>query len=86
MLKYNAFEHFKQDFKNKSLVDKDLFGVLVLTNNIWVPTEITEEDFARYEHVSEYDSEELRIKLEDEAFTLEHSIAPMWPLVKLIEW
>ena len=86
MLHLSAFEHFKEQFRNKSLVDRDLFGVLSLVNNEWVPTEITAEDFVRYEHVSEYDTEQLRIKLEDDAYTLGNTIAPMWPLVKLIEW
>jgi len=86
MLHLNAFEHFAEQFRNKSLVDKGLFGVLSLENNEWVPTEITSEDFVKYEHVSEYDTETLRIKLEDSAYTLGNTIAPMWPLVKLIEW
>ena len=67
MLQLTAFEHFKEQFRNKSLVDRDLFGVLSLVKNEWVPTEITAEDFVRYEHVSEYDTEQLRIKLEDDA-------------------
>jgi hypothetical protein len=86
MLHLSAFEHFKEQFRNKSLVDRDLFGVLVLKKNKWVPTEINTEDFVRYEHVSDYDTEKLRIKLEDDAYTLGNTIAPMWPLVKLIEW
>jgi hypothetical protein len=86
MLQLTAFEHFKEQFRNKSLVDRDLFGVLSLVNNEWVPTEITAEDFVRYEHVSEYDTEQLRIKLEDDAYILGNTIAPMWPLVRKIEW
>lgn len=86
MLHLSAFEHFKEQFKNKSLVDKDLFGVLVLTKNKWVPTEITTEDFVRYEHIVRYESEEIQIKLEDQAYTLGNTIAPMWPLVRKIEW
>jgi len=86
MLHLSAFEHFKEQFRNKSLVDRDLFGVLVLTKNKWVPTEITDEDFARYEHVYQYESEEIKIKLEDSAYTLGNTIAPMWPLVRKIEW
>ena len=86
MLHLNAFEHFKEQFRNKSLVDRDLFGVLVLTKNEWVPTEITAEDFARYEHIVIYESDEIQIKLEDSAYTLGNTIAPMWPLVRLIEW
>jgi len=86
MLQLNAFNHFKNEIKNKPLVDEGLFGVLVLTKQSWVPTKITEQDFARYEHVSYYDSEELRIKLEDAAWKLGNTIAPMWPLVRLIEW
>ena len=69
MLQLTAFEHFKEQFRNKSLVDRDLFGVLSLVKNEWVPTEITAEDFVRYEHVSENDTEQLRIKLEDDAYT-----------------
>jgi hypothetical protein len=86
MLHLSSFEHFTEQFKNKSLVDRDLFGVLVLTKNQWVPTEITAEDFVRYEHVISYESDEIQIKLEDDAYTLGNTIAPMWPLVKLIEW
>lgn len=86
MLHLSSFEHFKKQFKNKPLVDSGLFGVLLLVNNEWVPTEITEEDFARYEHVSEYETDELRIKLEDSAYILGNTIAPMWPLVKKIQW
>jgi hypothetical protein len=86
MLYLSSFEHFKNQFKNKPLVEKGLFGVLVLTNNEWVPTEITEDDFARYVHVSEYDSDDLRIKLEDDAYVLGNTTAPMWPLVKKIIW
>lgn len=86
MLQLNAFEHFSKEVRNKPLVDRGLFGVLVLTKKKWVPTEISSEDFVRYEHVSEYDTEKLRIKLEDDAYTLGNSIAPMWPLVRLIEW
>jgi hypothetical protein len=86
MLHLSSFEHFKEQFRNKSLVDRDLFGVLVLNKNEWVATEITAEDFVRYEHVSTYESEELRIKLEDEAYTLGNTIAPMWPLVQKIKW
>jgi len=51
-----------------------------------VPTEITAEDFARYEHIVIYESDEIQIKLEDSAYTLGNTIAPMWPLVRLIEW
>lgn len=86
MLHLMSFEHFKEQFRNKSLVDRDLFGVLVLKKNKWVPTEITAEDFVRYEHVSDYDTEKLRIKLEDSAYVLGNTIAPMWPLVRKIEW
>jgi hypothetical protein len=86
MLHLSSFEHFKEQSRNKSLVNRDLFGVLVLNNNEWVPTEINAEDFVRYIHVSEYESEELRIKLEDDAYVLGNTIAPMWPLVKKIEW
>ena len=86
MLYLTSFEHFKTQSKNKPLIDKGLFGVLLLVDNEWVPTEITEEDFARYEHVSEYDSEDLRIKLEDDAYVLGNTKAPMWPLVKKIKW
>jgi hypothetical protein len=86
MLHINSFEHFKMQLKNKPLVDSGLFGVLVLTNNEWVSTEITEDDFARYEHVSEYETEDLRIKLENDAYILANISAPMWPLVKKIEW
>ena len=67
----------KSEIKNKPLVDKGLFGVLILTKKKWVPTEIKEEDFARYEHVSDYDTEKLRIKLEDEAWQLGNTIAPI---------
>ena len=86
MLHLNAFEHFTEQFRNKSLVDRDLFGVLVLTKNEWVPTEITAEDFIRYEHIVRYESDEIQIKLEDSAYTLGNTIAPMWPLVRKIEW
>lgn len=86
MLHLNSFGHFKQQIKNKPLIDKGLFGVLVLVDNEWVPTEITEDDFARYEHVSEYETEELRIKLENDVYILGNTIAPMWPLVKKIKW
>ena len=86
MLHLSAFEHFKEQFRNKSLVDRDLFGVLVLKKHEWVPTEIAAEDFVRYEHIVIYESEEIQIKLEDSAYTLGNTIAPMWPLVRLIEW
>lgn len=86
MLHLDSFGHFKQEIKNKPLVTEGLFGVLVLINNEWVPTHITEEDFARYEHVSVYETEELRIKLENDAYILGRTMAPMWPLVKKIEW
>jgi hypothetical protein len=86
MLHLSSFEHFTEQFKNKSLVDKGLFGVLVLTKNQWVPTEITAEDFVRYEHVVWYESEEIQTKLEEQAYTLGNTIAPMWPLVRKIEW
>jgi hypothetical protein len=88
MLYLSAFEHFNAEPKNKSLVNKDIFGVLVLKDNQWVPTEILEEDFVRYNHVvdSTYESEEIQIKLEHEAYRLGNSMAPMWPLVRKIEW
>jgi hypothetical protein len=88
MLHLSAFEHFSSETKNKSLVNKGLFGVLVLKDNEWHPTEIVEEDFVRYTHVvdSTYESEEIQIKLEHEAYRLGNSMAPMWPLVRKIEW
>jgi hypothetical protein len=86
MLYLNAFDHFRSSPKNKFLVSQNKYGVLVLTDGEWVPTEITEDDFVRYVHVEKYESEEEQIRLLAEAEELGYYTAPFWPLVKLIEW
>lgn len=86
MLHTDMFDSFQTQDSNELLVSQNKFGVLVLDeNNEWVPTEIEEADFAKYEVISEVlefdNGEELKEKAEELAMT----IATSWPLVQSVD-
>lgn len=88
MIWKESFEHFSEQHLNNDLIEKGLYGVLVINwdENIWTPTEITEEDFPRYSHVAKYQSEEQKELMESKAFELNSTKYPMWPLVRKVGW
>lgn len=48
MITLEAFDSFKANEANFELVQENKFGVLVMKDNDWVATEITEDDFVKY--------------------------------------
>jgi hypothetical protein len=71
---------------NELLVSQNKFGVLVLDeNNDWVPTEIEESDFVKYEVISEVLDLENGEELKEKADELAMTIATMWPLVQSVD-
>jgi len=84
MIKLEAFEPFIE--ANPELVATGKYGVLVLTNGEWIPTEITEADFGLYKQVhpeSENQTDENKA-LFDAAFVVNSSAHSAWPLVELV--
>ena len=86
MLHTDMFDSFQMQDSNELLVSQNKFGVLVLDeNNEWVPTEIEEADFAKYEVISELLDYENGEELKESADELAATIAPMWPLVQSVD-
>lgn len=84
MIKLEAFEPFL--LANTELAEAGKYGVLVLTNGEWIPTEITEADFGLYAQVhpqSEDQSDEDKA-LFDAAFEVNKDKHSAWPLVELV--
>ena len=86
MLHTDMFDSFQMQDKNELLVSQNKYGVLVLNeNNEWVPTEIYEEDFPKYNvivDILDYTNGE---DLKESAEELSTMIAPMWPLVEEVD-
>jgi hypothetical protein len=86
MLHTDMFDSFQMQDSNELLVSQNKFGVLVLDeNNDWVPTEIEESDFVKYEVISEVLDFENGEVLKEKADELAMTIAPMWPLVQSVD-
>ena len=84
MIKLEAFEPFIAG--HTEMVAEGKYGVLVLTNGTWIPTEITEADFGLYAQVhpqSEDQSDEDKA-LFDVAFEVNKDKHSAWPLVELV--
>ncbi len=86
MLHTDMFDSFQMQDSNELLVSQNKFGVLVLDeNNDWVPTEIEESDFVKYEVISEVLDLENGEELKEKADELAMTIATMWPLVQSVD-
>ena len=86
MLHTDMFDSFQMQDKNEVLVSQNKYGVLVLNqNNEWIPTEIYEEDFPKYNVISDILDYENAEDLKDSAEELATVIAPMWPLVEEVD-
>jgi hypothetical protein len=86
MLNIDMFDSFQQQENNELLVSQQKYGVLVLNeNNEWVPTEITEEDFPKYNVISDILAFETGEDLKESADELATVIAPMWPMVEAVD-
>jgi len=86
MLHTDMFDSFQMQDSNELLVNQNKFGVLVLDeNNNWVPTEITDEDFPKYNTISEILDYENGEELKEAAQELGMTIAPMWPMVEAVD-
>jgi hypothetical protein len=80
------FDSFQMQDKNEVLVSQNKYGVLVLNqNNEWIPTEIYEEDFPKYNVISDILDYENAEDLKESAEELATVIAPMWPLVEEVD-
>jgi hypothetical protein len=86
MLHTDMFDSFQMQDKNEVLVSQNKYGVLVLNqNNEWIPTEIYEEDFPKYNVISDILDYENAEDLKESAEELATVIAPMWPLVEEVD-
>jgi hypothetical protein len=86
MLNTDMFDSFQMQDSNELLVSQNKYGVLVLNNdNEWVPTEITEEDFPKYNVIVELLDYENGEDLKASAEELGSVIAPMWPMVEEVD-
>jgi hypothetical protein len=86
MLHTDMFESFQMQDKNELLVSQNKYGVLVLNqDNEWIPTEITEEDFPKYNVIDELLNYTNGVELKESAEELSTIIAPMWPMVEEID-
>jgi hypothetical protein len=85
MINLEAFEPFLAE-GHTEMVAFGKYGVLVLTNGTWIPTEITEADFGLYVQVSPQSENQTvaDIALFDAALNLNSSGHSSWPLVELI--
>ncbi len=85
MIKLEAFEPFIA--ANSEMAAEGKFGVLVLTNSEWIPTEITEADFSLYAqvHPNNETPSDADTALFEAAFVLNSSGHSAWPLVELVE-
>ena len=84
MIKLEAFEPFIAG--HTEMVAEGKYGVLVLTNGTWIPTEITEADFGLYVAVHpENDNQTDENKaLFDAAFEVNSDGHSAWILVELV--
>ena len=86
MLHTDMFDSFQMQDKNEVLVSQNKYGVLVLNqNNEWIPTEIYEEDFPKYNVISDILDYENAEDLKESADELATVIAPMWTLVEEVD-
>ena len=86
MLHTDMFDSFQMQETNELLVSQNKYGVLVLNeNNEWVPTEITAEDFPKYNTIADLLDFENGEELKESADELAAVIAPMWPLVEEVD-
>lgn len=83
MIQLDAFEPFKKKPNNVELVERGVYGVMVWTNDTWIPTEVNEEDFYKYEHIiMDQDNPDYE-KLQANLYEVNASGAYKgWPLVK----
>lgn len=86
MLNTDMFDSFQMQESNELLVSQNKYGVLVLNqNNEWVPTEIYEEDFPKYNVIVDLLDYENGVALKESAEELATVIAPMWPMVEEVD-
>jgi hypothetical protein len=86
MLHTDMFDSFQMQESNELLVNQNKYGVLVLNeNNEWIPTEIEEADFPKYNVISEILEYENGEELKEAAEELGATIAIMWPLVEAVD-
>lgn len=90
MIMLEAFEPFMEHPKNTELVEKGLYGVILLdeTTNEWTPISIEEQELVKYEHVifEHIEDGPIKDKLMAEASLLSHDQCTSWPMVKKINW
>lgn len=84
-MKLEAFDFFKTYEQNTDLIERNVFGVLILINGEWVPTEITEDDFYKYKHIFRNPDDDASNILFDKAKQITNFGRPAWPLVVQIE-
>jgi len=92
MITLEAFEPFlaSEDEADKVIIAQNKFGVLVLEEGVWVPKEITAEEFVNYEHVTPNAEAEVgsEYHIDGPIFTAarEANIAGnhSWPIVRLV--
>lgn len=84
MIKLEAFEPFIAAYTE--LVAEGKYGVLVLTNGTWIPTEITETDFGLYVAIHPQSENQTAedAALFEAAFEVNSNGYSAWPLVELI--
>ena len=80
-MKLEAFDFFKNYEQNADLISRNVFGVLVLIDGEWVPTEITEDDFPKYKHIFRNAEDPDSNILFDKAKQITNFGRPAWPLV-----
>jgi hypothetical protein len=76
-----AFDFFKTYEQNADLIERNVFGVLILIDGEWVPTEITEDDFGKYKHIFRDPEDADSNILFDAAKQITNFGRPAWPLV-----
>lgn len=84
MIKLEAFEPFITG--HTEMVAEGKYGVLVLTNGTWIPTEITEADFGLYVAIHPQTENQTAedVALFDAAFEVNSQGHSAWPMVELI--
>ena len=79
MINLEAFAPFLEAELNAELKNAGKFGVLLLSDGVWIPTEITEDDFIKYDHfLNPIEQQEEGLNLAAAAISTNH---PAWPLV-----
>lgn len=79
MINLEAFQPFLDHELNVELKNANKFGVLLLQNDEWIPTEIVAEDFIKYDHfLNPIELQEEGLNLAAAAISTNH---PAWPLV-----